>query len=60
MRMRIATFARDGIDSFHVFRAEVVEHLADDAHGFVLTHAGFHGPVEFIVGRIDLRRSMGE
>src|SRR3984893_1745239 len=53
MRMRIAAFAGNGIHSFNIFRTQIVENFADQTHGFVLAHPGFHGSVQLIVGSVD-------
>src|SRR5919106_1277151 len=35
VRMRAAALAGDGVDAFHMLRAQIVEHFADDSHAFV-------------------------
>ena len=53
VRMRAAALTRDGVDAFHVFRAQVVEYFADDAHAFVFPHSRFHKAVKLFVCGID-------
>ena len=53
MRVRIAALAGNGVHGFDIFRAQIVENFADQAHGFVLAHARLHGAVEFVIGGVD-------
>ena len=40
VRMRIAALARNRVDGFDIFRAEIVENLADEADRFVFGTPG--------------------
>ena len=53
VRVGAAALARDRVDALNVLRAEVVEHLGDEADALVLPHAGLHGAVELVVGGVD-------
>src|SRR5580700_1072119 len=53
MRMRIAAFARNRIHRFNIFRAEIVEHLTDEADRYVLAQARLHGAIKLVVSGVD-------
>ena len=52
MWMRVSPLARDGVHTFNVLRAKVVQGLGDQADAFVFFHPRAHHLVERFVGGV--------
>src|SRR4029078_3658364 len=53
VRVGIGALAGDRIDPLDVLRAQVVQHLADEADALVLAHAGAHLAIYPLAGSVD-------
>ena len=60
VRVRRAALPGDGVDPFDVLAAEVVEHLADQAHALVLADSGAQEAVQLVVRGVDHRAGLGQ
>ena len=60
VRMRVAAFARDGIDRFDIVGSQLIKHLIGHRHDIAFTHAGLQLLVDHVVYAVDHRSGLVE